>query len=76
MTWLGVVAPAQTPKPIVDRLNRAVNGALKSTAMVARFKQIGEEAAPGTPQDYAAVIKSDFAKWKEVDARAGIKLSQ
>jgi tripartite-type tricarboxylate transporter receptor subunit TctC len=76
VTWLGVVAPAKTPRPIIDRLNRAVNEALKSPAMVERFKLIGEDPAPGTPEDYAAVIKTDFAKWKEVIERAGIKLTE
>ena len=76
VTWLGVVAPAKTPRPIIERLNRAVNEALKSPAMVERFKLIGEDPAPGTPEDYAAVIKTDFAKWKEVIERAGIKLTE
>jgi len=76
VTWLGVVAPAKTPRPVIDRLNRAVNDALKSPLMVERFKLIGEDAAPGTPEDYAAVIKTDFTKWKDVIERAGIKLSE
>jgi tripartite-type tricarboxylate transporter receptor subunit TctC len=76
VTWLGVIAPAKTPRPIIDRLNRAVNDALKSPLMVERFKLIGEDAAPGTPEDYAAVIGTDFAKWKEVIERAGIKLTE
>lgn len=76
VTWLGVVAPAKTPRPIVERLNRAVNDALKSPAMTERFKLIGEEAAPGTPEEYGAVIKADFAKWKNVIESAGIKLGE
>ena len=76
VTWLGIVAPAKTPRPVIDRLNRAVNDALKSPVMVERFKVIGEDPAPGTPEDYAAVIKTDFAKWKEVIERAGIKLTE
>jgi tripartite-type tricarboxylate transporter receptor subunit TctC len=76
VTWLGIIAPAKTPRPVIDRLNRAVNDALKSPLMVERFKLIGEDAAPGTPEDYAAVIKTDFTKWKEVIERAGIKLSE
>lgn len=76
VTWLGVVAPAKTPRPIVERLNRALNDALKSPVMVERFKLIGEDAAPGTPEDYAAVIRTDFAKWKTVIESAGIKLSE
>jgi tripartite-type tricarboxylate transporter receptor subunit TctC len=76
VTWLGIVAPAKTPRPVIDRLNRAVNDALMSPAMTERFKLIGEDAAPGTPEEYAVVIKADFVKWKEVIERAGIKLSE
>jgi tripartite-type tricarboxylate transporter receptor subunit TctC len=76
VTWLGVVGPAKMPRPIVDKLNRAVNDALKSPLMTDRFKLIGEEAAPGTPEDYAKVIKTDFQKWKEVIEKANIKLSE
>ena len=51
--WWGMLAPAKTPRPIVEKLNRAVNEALKSQLMAERFKTIGEEAAPGTPEEYA-----------------------
>ena len=76
VTWLGLVAPAKTPRPVIERLNRAVNDALKSPMRVERFKLVGEEPATGTPEDYAAVIKADFVKWKEVIERANIKLSE
>ncbi|MBV9557613.1 MAG: tripartite tricarboxylate transporter substrate binding protein, partial [Pseudolabrys sp.] len=75
-TWLGVVAPAKTPRPIIEKLNRAVNEALNSKGMTDRFKTIGEDPAPGTPEDYAAVIKSDYAKWKDVIEKANIKLQE
>lgn len=49
-------------RPIIDRLNRALNEALASKAMADRFKLIGENAAPGTPEDYAAVIKKTISQ--------------
>ncbi len=76
VTWLGVVAPAKTPRLIIEKLNHAVNDALKSQLMAERFKMIGEEPAPGTPEDYGKVIKADFVKWKEVIEKANIKLSE
>jgi tripartite-type tricarboxylate transporter receptor subunit TctC len=76
VTWLGLVAPAKTLRPIIDRLNRAVNDAVRSPLMTERFKLVGEEPAAGTPEDYAAEIRTDFTKWKEVIERAGIKLSE
>jgi tripartite-type tricarboxylate transporter receptor subunit TctC len=73
-TWLGVVAPAKTPRDIIDKLNKAVNEALKSPPVVAQFKLTGDEAVGGTPENYAALIKSDNAKWKDVVARSGARL--
>jgi len=73
-TWLGVVAPAKTPRDIVDKLNKAVNDALKSPPVVAQFKLTGDEAVGGTPEDYARLIKNDNAKWKDVVARSGARL--
>ena len=73
-TWLGVVAPAKTPRDIVDKLNKAVNDALKSPPVVAQFKLTGDEAVGGTPEDYAKLIKNDNAKWKDVVARSGARL--
>lgn len=74
VVWLGVVGPAKMPAPIVDKLNHAINEALKSPLMTARFQQIGEEPWSSTPQEYSALIKSDYAKWKKVIDAAGIKL--
>ena len=73
-TWLGVVAPAKTPRDVVDKLNKAVNDALKSPPVVAQFKLTGDEAVGGTPEDYARLIKNDNAKWKDVVARSGARL--
>ncbi len=73
-TWLGVVAPAKTPRDIIDKLNKAVNDALKSPPVVAHFKLPGDEAVGGTPEDYARLIKNDNAKWKDVVARSGARL--
>ncbi|MGE0563343.1 MAG: Bug family tripartite tricarboxylate transporter substrate binding protein [Pseudolabrys sp.] len=72
--WLGIVGPANLPRPMVEKLNRSINDALKSQLMVERFKQIGEEPWPGSPENYSNVIKTDFAKWKGVIEGAGIKL--
>src|SRR5665213_768731 len=73
-TWSGVIAPAGVPRPIVDKLNAAINKALASPAFKVKFEKTGDEAAGGTPEDYAAAIKADSAKWKEVVLRAGVKM--
>ncbi len=73
-TWAGVIGPAGVPRPIVDRLNAAINHALGAPAMRQFFARIGDEAAGGTPEEFAALIASDSQKWGEVIKRAGIRL--
>jgi tripartite-type tricarboxylate transporter receptor subunit TctC len=72
-TWSGVIAPAHLPRPVVDKLNAAVNQAIQSPNFKARFAQIGDEPAGGTPEDFARVIAADSAKWKDVVERSGAK---
>jgi tripartite-type tricarboxylate transporter receptor subunit TctC len=71
-TWTGVIAPAGVPRPIVDKLNAAINRAIKSEAFKEKFAKIGDEPGGGTPEDFAATIKADSAKWGDVIKRAGI----
>jgi tripartite-type tricarboxylate transporter receptor subunit TctC len=73
VTWTGVVAPAGLPKPILDKLNAALNKAIQSDAFKARIAQIGDDIVGGTPEEFAALIASDSKKWGEVIQRAGIK---
>ena len=73
-TWTGVIAPAGVPRPIVDKLNAAINKALVSDAFKEKFAKIGDEPAGGTPEEFAETIKTDSAKWADVIKRAGVKL--
>jgi tripartite-type tricarboxylate transporter receptor subunit TctC len=73
-TWSGVIGPAGMPRPLLDKINAAVNRAIKSPAFVERFGSIGDEPAGGTPEDFADTIRSDLAKWKAVVERSGAKL--
>ena len=68
------MAPAGVPRPIVDKLNAAINQALTSPAFIEKFSKMGDEAGGGTPEDFAATIAADSAKWGTVISRAGIKL--
>jgi len=74
-TWTGVIAPANVPGPIVDKLNAAINNALKSRRFLEKFEKIGDEPAGGTPKDYAEAISTDSAKWADVVKRSGAKLN-
>ena len=73
-TWTGVIAPAGVPKPIVDKLNAAINRAVNSPTFKARYAKIGDEPGGGTPEEFAALIKSDSAKWADVVKRSGAKI--
>ncbi len=73
-TWSGVIAPAGVPRPILDRLNAAINRAIQSQAMRQFQAAIGDEPAGGTPEEFAALIAADSRKWGEVIKRAGIRL--
>jgi tripartite-type tricarboxylate transporter receptor subunit TctC len=73
-TWTGVIGPARLPRPVVDKLNAAVNRAIAGPVFVARFAQIGDEPAGGTPEDFAETIRRDSAKWAEVVKRSGAKI--
>ena len=73
-TWTGVIAPAGVPRPIVDKLNAAINKALTSESFKEKFAKIGDEPAGGTPEEFAATIKADSAKWADVVRRSGARL--
>jgi tripartite-type tricarboxylate transporter receptor subunit TctC len=73
-TWSGVIAPAAVPRPIVDKLNAAINRAILSPAFVERFATIGDEPAGGTPEEFGEVIRNDSAKWGDVIRRSGARL--
>ena len=73
-TWSGVIAPAGVPRPIIDKLNAAINRAIASQIFRDRFASIGDEPAGGSPEDFAEVIRSDSAKWGDVIRRAGARL--
>lgn len=69
----GFLAPAGTPKAIVQRLNAEINAALKLPDVRSKLEAAGIEVQGGTPQEYAAVIKGDLAKWGRVVKEAGIQ---
>jgi tripartite-type tricarboxylate transporter receptor subunit TctC len=68
----GFLAPAGTPKPIIAKLNTEINAILKMPDVRTKLEAAGIEIQGGTPQEYAALIKSDLAKWSKVIKAAGI----
>jgi len=69
----GFLAPAGTPRAVVDRLNTEINAALKLPDVRAKLEAAGIEVQGGTPQAYAALIRSDLVKWGRVVKAAGIE---
>jgi len=72
--WFGTVAPARTPPEIVNRLNREIAAALQVPEIRARALDAGTEPHTNSPQEFAALIREETAKWAKVIKTAGIKL--
>jgi tripartite-type tricarboxylate transporter receptor subunit TctC len=73
LNWQGFIAPAGTPKRIVDALNKAANEALKDPQLRELMLSQGNEIGGGSPADFAALIKSEAAKWSAVVRAGNIK---
>jgi tripartite-type tricarboxylate transporter receptor subunit TctC len=71
--WYGVQAPAGTPRPIVERLNREIVRTLQLADVLSRLANDGAEAAGSTPQQFADHIKTEHAKWARIIKQAGIR---
>ena len=72
-TWGGILAPAGTPRPIVERLNSVINAALKLEDVRSRLSGAGIEIQGGTPEQFGNVIKSEVDKWGKIVKEAGIQ---
>ena len=67
--WLGLMAPAGTPKPIVDKLNGAVNAAIKRPDIIKLWTEQGAVAMSMTPEEFDKYLRGDIVKWAEVVKR-------
>ncbi|MFN0160765.1 MAG: Bug family tripartite tricarboxylate transporter substrate binding protein [Burkholderiales bacterium] len=72
--WAGLVAPAGTPRDIVQKLNAEIVKILAQPELPARFVAIGAELASSTPEAFGTYIRSEMAKWGKVIKDAGIKV--
>ncbi|MDP3799694.1 MAG: tripartite tricarboxylate transporter substrate binding protein [Polaromonas sp.] len=72
--WFGVLAPAGTPAPIIERLNREIVTVMATDEMRKRMQADGAEAKTTTPAEFAALIKQDTAKWAPVVKASGATL--
>jgi tripartite-type tricarboxylate transporter receptor subunit TctC len=72
-SWTGIMAPAGTPREIVNKLNAEINVGLRSPTLQARFKQLAAIANPGTPEDFAAFIARERPKWVNITKLSGVQ---
>ena len=72
--WLGVVAPAGTPKPIIDRLAAANARAVRSPDVTEKFQNIGVDPVGGSSGEFASLIARELPQWRNLVQAANIKL--
>ncbi len=73
LNWQGLIAPKGTPRAIVEKLNSVANQVLKDPVVREQIISQNNEVGGGTPEEFAALIKSESAKWSSVIKTAGIK---
>lgn len=71
VTWFGILAPAGTPKAVVTQLNAEINKALKDPGVRKTIETDGGEVLGGTPEQFAAKLKSELASWSTVVKASG-----
>jgi tripartite-type tricarboxylate transporter receptor subunit TctC len=71
--WYGLIAPAATPPAVLKRIHAAAVAALSAPALREQFDRVGGIASPGTPQEYAAFLAAEQAKWSRIVAAIGFK---
>ena len=73
-SWYGMMAPAGTPKAIVNQLQQAVARALRAPDVADRLAQLGLDGSGSTPEEHAAQIRSDLARWARIAKAANLKI--
>ena len=74
-SWVGVLVPAKTPMPIVGRLHQEIVRILKTPDVNEQIARTGAEVAANTPEQFAAIIRSDIKRYSELTKAIGIRLN-
>lgn len=72
VSWHGMLAPAKVPREIITKLNREIVAVLRTADVQKMLLAEGGDITPSTPEEFAAFLKSEVAKWSKVIKRAGI----
>jgi tripartite-type tricarboxylate transporter receptor subunit TctC len=73
-TWFGILAPANTPKPVIAKLNAEVNKALQDAKVREAIEAEGGEVLGGTPEQFATLIQSELTNWGQLVKSSGAKV--
>ena len=73
-SWVGILAPAKTPRPVVERLQKEIAAVLSEPEIRERYATLGIEPVGNTPEQYAQQIRTDLARWEKVVRQAGIRI--
>jgi tripartite-type tricarboxylate transporter receptor subunit TctC len=71
--WYGVIGPAHLPTDVVAKLHKAIEAALRDPELIAQLEQQGEEASGGTPEQFGALLRNDYDKYRTVVASSGLQ---
>ena len=74
IAWWGLLAPARTPRAVVNALNREMRSVLEVPEVKRSLVDQGMDPAAGSPEQFGALIKADMEKWGAIGARLGVKL--
>ena len=73
-SWVGILAPARTPRPIVDRLQKELAAALQTPEVRERYAVLGIDPVGNSPDAFGEQIRADLARWEKVVKAANIRL--
>jgi tripartite-type tricarboxylate transporter receptor subunit TctC len=73
--WAGLLVKSGTPQDMIERLNGAVNKALRTEAIRASLTKIGTDVGGGTPEEFGALVHAETVRWTKVIKDAGIKIN-
>jgi tripartite-type tricarboxylate transporter receptor subunit TctC len=74
LAWNGILVPARTPRPIIERLNTEINAVLRDSAVKSALNVQGFDLIGGTPEDFAKLIRSESEKWAPVIRKTGVRI--
>ena len=73
-SWYGIIAPSNTPKEVIERLNASLNDALKQTGVQQNLRERGMEIIGGSSADFGAHLQREIAKYAEIVKISNMKI--